>query len=64
MTRNELKKIIASVIDRLHNTASSPACGIFWADSPNPDPPDTTTRYAIGEEDTVTTRYAIGEEDS
>jgi hypothetical protein len=70
MTRNELKEIIVSVIERLKEGASAPACGIQWTD----DPVQVTTLYGIGEESgspepkptpdpVVTTRYAIGEED-
>ncbi|MBN1696647.1 MAG: hypothetical protein JW881_03945 [Spirochaetales bacterium] len=66
MTRKELKDIISRVIHKLNDEAPSPACGLFWADDPNPAPdpdpdPAPTTRYAIGEED-ATTIYSVGEE--
>ena len=57
MSREELKDIVCAVVERLGKDAPTPACGLFWADDPQP-----TTRYAVGEED-VTTYYAVGEED-
>jgi hypothetical protein len=74
MTRQELKEIIFTVIEKLQNPTPAPACGILWNDQPT-----ATTLYAVGEEDPAptpvvnpgpittpgaTTLYSIGEEDA
>jgi hypothetical protein len=48
MTRNDLKDIISSVIEKLQGNSPAPACGWFCADEPV-----ITTYYAVGEEDQV-----------
>jgi hypothetical protein len=73
MTRNDLKDIISSVIEKLQGNSPAAACGWLYADDPV-----ITTYYAVGEEGstpiptiepkptptpTATTKYAIGEED-
>ena len=51
MTREEMKEIIRTVIEKMQDTSSdqtpSPAC--IFGDDPNPC--DVTTEYAVGEED-------------
>ncbi|MCU0692086.1 MAG: hypothetical protein MUF54_11850 [Polyangiaceae bacterium] len=47
MSREDLKDIIARVVDRLQTEAPKPAC--LMGDGCD-NPCDTTTRYAIGEE--------------
>lgn len=56
MTREDLKEIIALVIEKMDRTTPTPACGLLWTDEPQ-----VTTLYSVGEED-MTTLYGIGEE--
>lgn len=48
MTREELKEIIGSVVEKMETCSPVPACGLFWADAvpiyaiPQPD-------YMVGE---------------
>ena len=63
MTREDLKEIILSVIDKMERVSPRPACAFLWSDY------DLgtvyTTVYGVGEESEPpsTTLYAVGEED-
>ena len=63
MTRQDLKEIILSVIDKMQKESPHPACAFLWSDDAWNAPP--TTYYAVGEEDggAPTTVYSVGEEE-
>ena len=61
MTRQDLKEIILSVIDKMQKESPRPACAFLWSDEVFGAP---TTYYAVGEEaEPTTTLYAVNEED-
>ena len=57
MQKADLRDVLELVKQKLSRDVEA-ACGLLWADSPQP-----TTRYSIGEED-ASTEYAVGEEDA
>ena len=62
MTRQDLKEIILSVIDKMQKESPRPACAFLWSDDAWGG--GFTTYYAVGEEDQpTTTLYAVGEEE-
>ena len=62
MTRQDLKEIILSVIDKMQKESPRPACAFLWSDY-NVEIP-VTTIYGVAEEaQPSTTLYAVNEED-
>lgn len=62
MTRQDLKEIILSVIDKMQKESPRPACAFLWSDYDVVV--GVTTVYGVGEEDPPsTTLYAVNEED-